>query len=175
MDAFETSPRLAITAPQKRCGKTTLLSLGSGRSSGRGTVEACRSVDVNRLHRANYLVPGWFGGWQWTQDGKLVASITLRAEAERIVLSYRCRVGGGEWEDVQEPVPIVRVPCRFGSSRPYLLCPGVVDGITCGRRVVKLYQRGRYFLCRHCYRLDYASQREVLALPKTWLEGSIQE
>src|SRR5271167_2084110 len=27
LDAFETSPRLAITAPQKRCGKTTLLSL----------------------------------------------------------------------------------------------------------------------------------------------------
>ena len=27
LDAFETSPRLAITAPQKRCGKTTLLSV----------------------------------------------------------------------------------------------------------------------------------------------------
>jgi putative DNA primase/helicase len=27
LDAFETSPRLAITAPQKRCIKTTLLSL----------------------------------------------------------------------------------------------------------------------------------------------------
>ncbi len=27
LDAFETSPRLAITAAQKRCGKTTLLSL----------------------------------------------------------------------------------------------------------------------------------------------------
>jgi hypothetical protein len=27
LDAFETSPRLAITAPQKRCSKTTLLSL----------------------------------------------------------------------------------------------------------------------------------------------------
>ncbi len=57
-------------------------------------------------------------------------------------------------------MPIVRAPCQFGSSRPYFLCPGVVDGITCGRRVVKLYQRRRYFLCRHCYRLDYASQRE---------------
>ena len=27
LDAFDTSPRLAITAPQKRCGKTTLLSV----------------------------------------------------------------------------------------------------------------------------------------------------
>jgi hypothetical protein len=30
----------------------------------------------------------------------------------------------------------------------------------CGRRVAKLYGPGRYFLCRHCYRLSHASQSE---------------
>ena len=42
--------------------------LGSGRpsGSGRSTVEACRSIDVNRLHREGCLRPGWGGGWQWT-------------------------------------------------------------------------------------------------------------
>ena len=30
----------------------------------------------------------------------------------------------------------------------------------CGRRVAKLYGPGRYFVCRHCYRLAYASQSE---------------
>ena len=55
---------------------------------------------------------------------------------------------------------MVRVPCEFGGNRPYFLCPGVVNGIACGRRVIKLYGVGRYFLCRHCYRLVYASQRE---------------
>jgi len=50
--------------------------------------------------------------------------------------------------------------CRFGGARPYFVCPGVVNGITCGRRVAKLYGAGTYFLCRHCYRLAYASQRE---------------
>ncbi len=29
-----------------------------------------------------------------------------------------------------------------------------------GRRVGKLYGPGRYFLCRHCYRLAHASQSE---------------
>ena len=50
--------------------------------------------------------------------------------------------------------------CRFGGTRPYFICPGVVNGIACGRRVAKLYGPGRYFLCRHCYRLAHASQSE---------------
>ena len=36
----------------------------------------------------------------------------------------------------------------------------MVNGISCRRRVAKLYGAGRYFLCRHCYRLAYASQSE---------------
>jgi len=135
---------------------------GSGRpsSSGRLRVESCRSIDVNRLSKAGCLVPGRRGGWQWTHDGERVAWINLRAEADRLHLSYRVRISGGEWEDVEETVHIVRIPCRFGGSRPFLICPGVVNGISCGRRVAKLYGRGRYFLCRDCYRLSHASQSE---------------
>lgn len=135
---------------------------GSGRpsGSGRGTVEACRSIDVNRLHREGCLRAGWIGGWQWTRDGEQVASINLRAEHDRLHLSYRVRIGGGKWEDVAETVRIVRVACRFGGARPYFICPGVVSGIACGRRVAKLHGPGRYFLCRHCHRLAHASQGE---------------
>ncbi len=135
---------------------------GSGRpgGSGRGTVEACRSIDVNRLHREGCLRAGWMGGWQWTRDGEKFASINLRADEDRLHLTYRVRVGGGEWEDVAETVRIVRVPCRFRGARPYFICPGVVNGSACGRRVAKLHGPGRYFLCRHCYRLAHASQGE---------------
>ena len=88
--------------------------LGSGRAggSGRDTVEACRSIDVNRLHKAGCLRPGWSGGWQWTHDGAQVALINLRAETDWLHLAYRVRVGGGEWQDVTETVRIVRVPAR---------------------------------------------------------------
>ena len=102
----------------------------------------------------------WAGSWQWTRDGERVASITARAEEGRLVLSYNYRRHGDEWQSVEEPVPIVRVPCPFGGSRPYFLCPGVVNGVTCGRRAAKLHGLGRYFLCRHCYRLAYGSQSE---------------
>ena len=87
--------------------------LGSGRPSGSGrtTVESCRSVDVSRLHKAGCLCPGWSGAWQWTRDGEKIASINLRAQADRLHLSYRLRIAGGDWQDVDETVRIVRMPC----------------------------------------------------------------
>ena len=92
---------------------------GSGRpsGSGRGKVEACRFIDVNQLRREGCLRGGWMGGWQWSRDGEKVASINLRAEHDRLNLDYRVRIGGGEWEDVNETVRIVRTPCRFGGAR----------------------------------------------------------
>ena len=79
--------------------------LGSGRPSGSGrdTVEACRSLDVNRLHREGCLHPGWAGGWEWRRDGERVASISLRADSDRLHLSYRVRISGGDWQDVARP------------------------------------------------------------------------
>jgi len=136
--------------------------IGSGRPSGLGrdTVESCRVIDVNRLHREGCLRPGWCGGWQWSRDGEKVASINIHAEEGQLHITYRVRIAGGDWEDVEETVRIVRAPCRYGGARPYFICPGVVNGVPCGRRVVKLHGSGRYFLCRHCYRLAHASQSE---------------
>ena len=130
---------------------------GSGRPSGMGrtAVESCVSLAIERLHRDGCLSAGWQGGRQWICDGQRLAAIVMRAEADRIQLCYRVSVGG-EWEHVLETVRIVRVPCRLGGSRPYFVCRGTA----CGRRVVKLYRPGRYFLCRHCYHLAYASQSE---------------
>lgn len=135
---------------------------GSGRTagSGRDTVEACRSLDVNHLQRAGCLRPGWSGGWQWTQDGERKAWINLEARSNSLRLSYRVRVPGGDWTDIVETVSIIRKRCRFGGTRPYFICPGVVNGVACGRRVAKLHAAGRYFLCRHCYQLAHASQHE---------------
>ena len=136
--------------------------IGSGRPGGfgRDKVENCRSIDVNRLHREGCLRAGWSGGWHWSRGGEKVASISLRAEADRLHLSYRVRAHGGEWQDVDEAILITRVACRFGGTRPYFICPGVVNGVSCGRRVCKLYGAGRYFVCRTCYGLSYASQSE---------------
>lgn len=149
---------------------------GSGRRSGSGRdkIEYSRSIDVNLLHKSGCLKPGLTRGWQWTQDGEKVASINLHAEVNRLHLSYRVRVTGGEWESIKEPVIIVRKPCYFGGMRPYFICPGVVNGNACDRRVSKLHGTGRYFLCRHCYFLAYSSQSESQCKRLTRLANKIR-
>src|SRR5262249_41570793 len=128
--------------------------------STRDTVESNRSLDINRLHRAGCLEPGHCGGWEWKQDGERVAWSQFRRDGKALILSYRGRWQSEEWRDIEQSTQVVWRACRLGGARPYFVCPGVVNGIACGRRVSKLYGAGAYFLCRHCYRLAYASQRE---------------
>jgi hypothetical protein len=115
-------------------------------------------IDINHLREKGCLRPGWSGACQWT-DGNKVCSINLSAESERLHLSYKVRVGDGRWEDVAEVISVCSLPCRFGGSRSYFRCPGR-DGTDCGRRVAKLHLSRRYFLCRRCNQLAYASQFE---------------
>lgn len=135
---------------------------GSGRPAGGGrpAVDHCRSIDVNRFNKEGILADGWSGRWEWKRDGERIALIGIRGGRCQVRLVYRCKHGGGDWEDVDQPIPIFWKPCRFGGERPFFQCPGVVGGKHCGRAVLKLYGAGRYFLCRHCYRLTYASRKE---------------
>jgi hypothetical protein len=50
----------------------------SGQYGGRPTTEACRSLDVNRLHREGCPRPGWSATLHWSLDGHTVASIRNR-------------------------------------------------------------------------------------------------
>ena len=99
------------------------------------------------------------GTCQWT-DGNEVVLLNLRAEAERVRLSYTVRVGDGGREDVVDTISIVYLRCRFGGSRAYFICPGPGGGTNCGRRITKLHLSDRYFLCRRCNQLAYGSQYE---------------
>jgi hypothetical protein len=135
--------------------------LGSGRRKDRArkTVESHLMLDVNQLSERGCLQPGCSSTCQWI-NGNEVASINLRAEAERLHLSYTLRVRDGKSEDMAETIPIVHLRCRFGGNRAYFICPGPGDGTDCGRRAAKLYLSRGYFLCRHCNQLAYASQFE---------------
>ncbi len=118
-------------------------------------------MDVRYLYGEGLLKSrSWFS-LRWSQAGRETGSIRGVVNSSRppesITLFYRHRSGpGGEWQDVQEPVPLEWTVCNFGGERPWFICPGA----GCGRRVAVLYWPGRYFLCRHCYDLVYESQRE---------------
>jgi hypothetical protein len=89
-------------------------------------------------------------------------------------------VGG---EQVTQIIPLVRLRQHFGGYRTCFVCPGSnthervssdaagdagpndrdgnnPDAGGCGRRVLKLYLSGRYFLCRHCCGLVYSVRHE---------------
>jgi hypothetical protein len=131
---------------------------GSGRHWHYGAKDTTcdyRSIDVRRWNRKGLLVPGSVFGWQWSRNGEVVASIQIRAESGRVILTYRHRQNGGEWKDESYPVQLDWTPCSYGGERPWFLCPAV----GCGKRVAILYG-GSIFACRHCHQLSYPSQRE---------------
>lgn len=132
---------------------------GSGRCwyrSAKDTIDDFRRIDVRRWQRDRLLTPGHAFNWQWSsRDGEVVASIGVRVETGRVVLSYRHRSNGGAWVDKNYPVLLVWTPCNFGGARPWFRCPARA----CGRRVAILYASS-IFVCRHCLRLAYPVQRE---------------
>jgi hypothetical protein len=133
---------------------------GSGswyRQNPKEVVESYRRVDVRDLKRQEVLgFTGYFSWCWWNSAGEKAADINVRSEPDRLILEYRYRPSGGEWEDVEEPIQITNTACRYGGIRPWFVCPGP----SCGRRVAILFVAGRYFLCRHCYDLTYSSRRE---------------
>jgi hypothetical protein len=138
--------------------------LGSGnryRFDKKTTTDEWHSLDVRRLYREGALRPGAQFSSSWSRFGRETGSIRGFVSRNQLILSYRHRSGlGSGWEDVKETVALEWTPCNFGGERPWFVCPGVVNGKRCGRRVAILYGLGKYFLCRHCYDLRYQSQRE---------------
>jgi hypothetical protein len=131
------------------------------RFSKKTTTEECHGLGIRDLYRKGLLKPGICFRFSWSRAGKETASICGFVYRDRVILSYRRYSElGAEWEDVKEPVSLEWTPCTLGGERPWFVCPGIVNGVRCGRRVAVLYGRGKYFLCRHCYDLRYQSQRE---------------
>ena len=129
---------------------------GSGRQGGGRCTDDMRPLDVRKINRAGLLTPGRWSSWQWTCNDEVTATISLRVEADRVVLDYRNRSGhDGEWEPMNYAVLLDWTDCGFGGRRVWWRCPAV----GCGRRVAVLHG-GRVFACRQCNRLDYRSQRE---------------
>jgi hypothetical protein len=132
---------------------------GSGRrwhAGARRTTENLRSIDVPWMKRQGMLTPGAVRSITWVRQGKVVSSIDVIAEEDRIILSYRCRGEDGAWQEATRyPVQLTTTPCHLGGTRQWFLCPSP----GCGRRVGVLYD-SRTFACRHCCNLAYPSQRE---------------
>jgi hypothetical protein len=125
------------------------------RAFAKDKVGAYCKIDVRRLQRNGYLEPGKRSPLSWDFNGEPAGSIGMVAFNSQIMLSYRGRQNGGEWQDYNYTVQLTYTACNYGRSRPWFLCPA--QG--CGRRVAILYG-GTIYVCRHCHRLAYDSQSE---------------
>lgn len=134
---------------------------GSGRHGSKRKAEHLRALDVNRLHRDGCLDDDSYSVRAWRCDDGDIVTIGLLCDGASLTLRYRIQLSGADWKDIEERVPLERMPCRYGGSRPWFRCPGNVNGRPCYRRAGKLFLAGRYFLCRHCQRVAYTSQSET--------------
>lgn len=132
--------------------------IGSGRryQGGKVTTSDMHPLDIRRLHRKGLLKPGAAFSWHWTVCGREVSIINIRTEADRVILDYRNRSHGGEWQPMNYAVYLDWTACNLGGRRPWFICPA--QG--CGRRVAVLFG-GSIFACRHCHQLAYECQRET--------------
>lgn len=134
------------------------------------TVEDCLTIDANRWSKEGILKAGvaQYGSWRWTYRSGNGFSVnyevrTEEMECPRVRLSY-----SWTWQSVNEPQSADYTVCltttrpRFGGLRWWFVCPLIVQGQPCERRVAKLHlpPHARYFGCRTCHDLTYTSCQE---------------
>ena len=130
---------------------------GSGRQSGLGLmVDKCHefhAIDIAWLRRKRLLQTGHWSTLRWSRGGHETGNVRFECLAGGIRLVYRHRKGGGEWQDVNEIVPLIETTTRFNGRRQWFRC------LSCGKRCRILYG-GSYFRCRRCHCLKYDTQYE---------------
>ena len=120
--------------------------------------EDCLGLCVNYMNRCGLLDEGMEGRLWWTRHGSEIAAIGYRTAGGVLTLDYAFRD-----EPVTIPVRLTYTTPNYGGRRPWFVCPLAVGDVPCGRRVGKLYGRGRLFGCRHCHDLSYESAQEAHA------------
>lgn len=134
------------------------------RSREKNRVEDHRRLQISTLNKDGVLQEGWRCNWNWLRSGRVISSIGLEMQSRNYLRLHYQLTRHGQSEQLDYQVRITWTPCHLGGERPWFLCP------CCGRRVAILYLN-RVFACRHCQRLNYASQqagKRDLACDQSW-------
>lgn len=130
---------------------------GSGRPSSYGYgVDKCHQyhdIDLAWLRRKKLFKLGSWSTLRWSRGGRETGSLRIECYLDGVRLCYRQRRSTGDWQDINEFIPLVDTATAFGGTRKWFKC------LSCGTRCRILYG-GSHFRCRRCYRLKYESQYE---------------
>jgi hypothetical protein len=135
--------------------------------SDRRTTEECKSISTKWLKDNGYFCGFKWGGMRWTNyAGEETGSISFQVSVEGDMGYIRFQYTQTDRFSKEEThlgykVDLVSTPCNYGGKRWWFICPLVINGKACNRRVGVLYLGGgKYFGCRHCYNLTYRSCKE---------------
>src|SRR5258705_5704745 len=139
---------------------------GSGeRSKKKTTVESCLKLDAGGFSKDAEIKPGVYsvGELTWRRADERFLSVPFWLEpktVDRALLHITSRLEtDGTETSLIEPIILTGTIPHFGGVRWWFICPLIVDGTTCNRRVKKLFlpPGAKYFGCRTCYSLIYES------------------
>jgi hypothetical protein len=129
----------------------------------KGVVEDYLQISIADLRKWGYLNSYKHGSLVWTRndtgnESRISVTTNLLTTAMYMQLSYAMTNNfTGEKETFDYKIPITTTTPNYGGERFWFVCPLYKDGVQCGRRVAKLYG-GRWFGCRHCHDLSYATR-----------------
>jgi hypothetical protein len=131
-------------------------SSGRYRQRNRGTVEAAIRLDLRKMRRQGFLVPGAVTSgvqrWHWVATGQETGSVNVSVNLSDPVsgsVTVRFNLNG---EPKVQTIDLVSVPMRYGGRRYYFVCPKH------GRQCEVLPMVGGVFASRQALRLTYQSQ-----------------
>lgn len=154
--------------------------MGRSSYSDRLTTNECKSLSVKFLNQHHYFDGGvrW-GGCSWNRSGEKTGNIgfavSTTPEDEYIRFQYtQTNHYTGEKSEMDYKARITSTLCNLGGQRWWFICPLVVNGRACNRRVGVLYLgNGKYFGCRHCHNLTYESSKESHKFDKLFLRMGV--
>ena len=149
------------------------------------TVKACLPLDIAQLTRQTVFRTGvrlaGTGCVPHPETGALWVAFTWTLqiptpEEAALRLSYSCLVEGHDApEQIAYDIALTTTPQHNGGMRWWWRCPLTANGEPCTRRVRKLYlpPGAKYFGCRLCFDLSYASRQTYQKTPR-WLLALMQ-
>jgi len=155
--------------------------MGRWSYSNRWTVEECKTITTQFLNKHKYFNGGvcYGGGMSWSRNGEKTGSIGFTVSTVEGDEYIRFQYTQTDWNtdkktELNYKVRLDWTPCYFGGYRWWFICPLVVHGRSCGRRVGSLHLgNGKYFGCRHCYNLTYESSKESHKFDRLFREMGI--
>ncbi len=118
------------------------------------TTDNVKQIDIRTLKRKGWFKQEHSGSLKWTTNGETSGNINYTRHHNSLILNYKLRSYGEDWQPVKQVIHIDTTACNYGGNRPWFLCPN------CGYRCAILYGADVLFLCRKCYNLPYSSQMQ---------------